>query len=245
MEKLPLRIEHDLIIEALFELRFDSLCPPEAIFGIIYQIISKKYPNIKNIPSPIFPVPEAVRTADPNLKYQPYNRLQNDSYGFNIGPNVMSFFVQKPYIGWSKWKPIIVEILNELTAINLFKTIERTGLRYINFVDKNIFSVTNVSMKIIEKELSNEQTTFRTEYVDGNYIKIVQICNNINMLINNEPATGSLIDIDIGRDLRIIDVQNFKDIIEEILEESHKKTKELFFNLLKKEFLNELGPIYE
>jgi len=247
MEKLPLKIKRDLITEALFELRFDSLYPPEAVFGIVYQIISKRYSNIKNFPLPISQVPEIVRNADPNLKYQPHCRLQNEncSYGFNIGPNVMSYFAQKPYIGWSEWKPIILEILAELAKVNLFKTIERTGLRYIDFIDRNIFSVTNISMKIIDEELNKEQTSFRTEYIDGNYIKIVQIFNNINMLMNNEPLFGSLIDIDVIRDFRTIDIQCFQQKIKELLEESHDKAKKMFFRLLKKEFLNELEPIYE
>jgi uncharacterized protein (TIGR04255 family) len=246
MENLPLKIKHDLITEALLELRFDSSFPPEAIFGIIYQIISKKYPNIQNVPLPILQLPEAIRNADPNFKYQPHNRLQKDVCGFNIGPNVISFFVQKPYIGWDKWKPIITEILNELMNIEgLFKIIERIGLRYINLIDRSIFSVANINIKIIDKVLDNEQTNFRTEYTDGNYVKIVQIFNNANILVNNKPICGSLIDIDIIRDLRTISIQNFKSKMEEILEESHNKEKILFFSLLKTDFLNELEPTYE
>ena len=245
MEKLSLKIEHDLIAEALFELRFDSSYPSEAVFGVVYQIVKKLYPNIENIALPILQLPEAVRNADPNLKYQPHNRLQNGSWGFSIGPKVIVFFVQKPYIGWKEWKPIIIKVLNELIEAKLFKNVERSSLRYLDFVNESIFSVANVSVKIINEELKNQPTTLRTEYIDEDYIKIMHIFNNTNMLVNNVQMQGSLIDIDIIRHLKFINVQNFSQKLEEILDESHNKTKILFFNFLNKEYLEKLRPSYE
>jgi uncharacterized protein (TIGR04255 family) len=246
MDKLPLKLKRDLITEAVFEIRFGSSYPSGAIFGIVYQIISKHYENIQNIPLPILQIPEAVRSADPNLKYQPHNKLQVDSCGFNVGSNVINFFVQKPYIGWSKWKPLIENIITELLNINLFKTVERTGLRYIDFIEKNLFSIANMSIEITGKKLTNEQTSFRTEFADDNYTKIVQMHNNVNVILeNNQLVTGSLIDIDVVRNLNSEGIEIFSQKWRDILEESHQKSKSMFFNLLKKDFLNELEPVYE
>lgn len=243
MEKLPVKLELEPIVEAVFELRFVSRYPSEAVFGIIYQIIQKEYPDMKNIPLPI--IPEAVRSLDPNLKYQPHNRLQSNLWGINVGPNVISFSAQNPYMGWFKWKEIITKILQKIIDIKFFNVIERSGLRYINFIEKNVLQVTHIDVKIIGKKLDKQQTSLRTEFLEDNYIEIIQILNNANMVINNNPKIGSLIDIDIVKDFTNGNVNFIYEEIENILEESHSKVKSLFYKFLKDDYLNSLKPIYE
>jgi uncharacterized protein (TIGR04255 family) len=244
MEKLPIKLELDPIVEAVFELRFISHYPSEAIFGIIYQIIQKEYPNMKSIPLPITQIPEAVRNFDPNLKYQPHNRLQSDLWGINVGPNVISFSAQNPYMGWFKWKEIITKILQKIIELKIFNAIERSGLRYINFIERNVLQVTHIDVKIVGKKLDEQQTSLRTEFREDNYIETIQILNNASMVINNNQQFGSLIDIDIAKDFTNGNANFLYEEIENILEESHLKVKSLFYKFLKDDYLNSLKPIY-
>lgn len=245
MKELPIKLELDPIVEAIFELRFTSNYPSEAVFGIIYQNIFKVHQNLINIPLPITQIPEAVRNLDPNLKYQPYNRLQSDSWGINIGPNVISFFTQKPYMGWLKWKKVIEEILQKIMEANFFNNIERSGLRYINFIKENVLQVANMDIKIIDKQLDKQLTSLRTEFQENNYTEIIQILNNANMTIGNEQKFGSLIDIDVTREFTKDSIDIFNKEINNILDESHEKVKSLFYKFLKEDYVDSLKPIYE
>ena len=243
MTKPPSALKHDTILEAIFELQFEPEPPNEAVFGIIYPIVLRKINNLKHIPLPILQLPETVRNNDIQFKYQPLNRLQGDGLSISIGPRVISFSIIKPYIGWSKWKPSILDILNKLSEYPVIKNAERTGLRYLNFIEKDIFPLINGEIKIIDSTIKPTSTIVRTEMPEGDYIKALQIANNASINKNGQTKNGSLIDIDIIRSKKI---QNYdlKINLETILDKSHSMAKQLFFNILREDFIKELGPVY-
>jgi len=243
MTKLPLELKHDIIFEAVFELRFEPNIPNGAVFGVIYPIIMEKFPNLSHIPLPILDLPDAVRNSDPQFKYQPLNRLQGEGLSIGIGPRVICFSVLKPYVGWHKWKPIILDILNKLSDKNVIKYIEKTGLRYLNFIDKDVFPLINVEVKVINSTIKTSATTIRTEINEGEYIKALQLANNASMNENGQIKQGSLIDIDITR-MKNIQNNDFKFNLETILEKSHSIAKQFFFDILRDNFLEMLEPVY-
>jgi uncharacterized protein (TIGR04255 family) len=243
MDKLPIKIEKDLISEAIFELKFSTNIPSGAVFGVIYKVIANKYSNVPNIALPILEIPETIRNSDPNLRYQAYNRLKIDNYNISIGPRVINFSVQKPYIGWTQWRTFINNILNDLINSDIFNIIESSGLRYINAIKDNVFSLINVNIEISEKKLSEQPTILRTEIKDEKYISVLQIANSALIKNNVDKFDGSVIDIDVLRKLEMNN-SDFKDEYMNILDEAHTKEKELFFKILKKDFLQSLKPVY-
>jgi uncharacterized protein (TIGR04255 family) len=243
MTKLPLELKKNIILEAIFELRFEPEPPQEAVFGVIYPIVIKKFQDLKPISLPILQMPEAVRNADINFKYQPLNRLQGDGISISIGPRVISFSIVKPYIGWSKWRPSIVDILNGLSAEHVIKNVERTGLRYLNFIEQDVFPLINAEVKIINSSVKPISTSVRAEIPEGEYIKALQLANNASINEKGQIKNGSLIDIDIVRNKKIQNY-DFKINLETILDRSHLLAKQLFFDILKDEFLDKLEPVY-
>jgi uncharacterized protein (TIGR04255 family) len=243
MTKLPLELKKNTILEAIFELRFEPDPPKEAVFGVIYPIVMRKFPNLKLISLPILQMPEAVRNADINLKYQPLNRLQENGISISIGPRVISFSIVKPYIGWSNWRPSILEILSCLSTERIIKNVERTGLRYLNFIEQDVFPLINAEVKIINSSVKPISTSVRAEIPEGEYIKALQLANNASINENGQLKSGSLIDIDIVRNKKIQNYE-FKINLETILDRSHSVAKQLFFDILKTEFIDQLEPIY-
>ena len=243
MTKLPLELKHDTILEAIFELRFEPEPPNEAVFGVIYPIIVKKFQNLESITLPLLQLPDAIRNSDPQFRYQPLNRLQGEGLSISIGPRVISFSVMKPYIGWSKWKSSLLDVLYNLSVEHLIKNVERTGLRYLNFVDQDIFPLINAEIRIINNMVKPVSTTVRTEIPEGEYIKALQLANKASINEKGQIKQGSLIDIDIVRNKKI-QSYDFKINLETILDKSHIMAKQLFFDILKNDFLNGLGPIY-
>jgi len=244
MTKLPSELKNDTIVEAIFELRFEPNPPNEAVFGVIYPIVMTKFPEMKPISLPLLQLPDAVRNSDIQFRYQPLNRLQGDGMSINIGPRVISFSAVKPYVGWSKWKPSIMEILNNLSDVKLIKNAERTGLRYLNFIQGDVFPLIRTEVKIIDSSIKPLSTTVRAEIQEGEYIKALQLANNASINEKGQAKNGSLIDIDIGRNKKISDY-DFKINLETILNKSHTMAKQLFFEILKDDFLDKLGPVYE
>jgi uncharacterized protein (TIGR04255 family) len=243
MTKLPSVLKNDIILEAIFELCFEPEPPKEAVFGIIYPIVMKKFQGLKHIPLPILQLPELVRNSEIQYKYQPLNRLQGDGLSISIGPRVVSFSIIKSYIGWSKWKPSILDILNNLSDAHVIKDVERTSLRYLNFIEKDIFPLINVEVKIIDNTVKPVSTTVRTDILEEEYIKVIQLANNASINENGQNKAGSLIDINIVRSKKIQNY-DFKLNLETILDRSHKMAKQLFFDIIKEDFLNELDPVY-
>jgi uncharacterized protein (TIGR04255 family) len=243
MTRLPSALKNDTILEAIFELCFEPEPPNEAVFGIIYPIILQKLSNLKHISLPILQLPETVRNNDIQFKYQPLNRLQGDELSISIGPRVINFSITKPYIGWSKWKPYILDILNNLSDGHIIKSVERTGLRYLNFIEQDIFPFINGEIKLIDSTIKPISTTVRTEILDGDYIKALQIANNASINKNGHAKNGSLLDIDIIRSKKILNY-DFKINLETILDRSHTMAKQLFFNILREDFIMKLDPVY-
>ena len=120
--------------------------------------------------------------------------------------------------------------------------VERLGLRYINHFNNNIFEKIHCEVDLIGKKLKDESTNLRTEKIDGDFTKILQIGNSVTMVKGNQSLSGSVIDIDIL--FNITDSNTFLDNYKEVVERAHIKEKKLFFSLLKDSFLEEFNPKY-
>ncbi len=239
-----MKIDKCPIIESVFEIRFQSVYPQEAVFGIFFQNISSVFKDANLIKLPIMQLPEAVRLSDPNLKYQAHHRLQKENQSISLGPQVLILSIQKPYMGWLKWNSFIKKVLEALTINNVFKKIERTGLRYINVFEEEIFSIANIQINLINNVLNTQSTSLKTEIIDDDIVKIINILNKVNIKHNNKNFIGSMLDIDIISNFSLNN-NEFNDEMDSILKISHDKEKELFFNLLKDDFLESLNPHYE
>jgi uncharacterized protein (TIGR04255 family) len=242
MNRLPVRLDLSPIVEAILEIRYKSDFPADAVFGVIYSKIRPLFGT--PIKLPILEFPETIRSKDPNLKYQPHFELPSgDNIRLGVGPRSLIFRNNKPYIGWTKWSQFIQNVISQLRELNVIANVERLGIRVINFFDQNILNRINLSIIINDQRLINEVATLRAEFREGQILKILQIANSAELIINRSKKSGSVIDIDC---LRTFDPnERFFDIYETVAAEAHAKGKELFFGLLTPELLSELKPTYE
>jgi uncharacterized protein (TIGR04255 family) len=241
IEGLPKKINPCPIVEATIELRFSSAVEPDAIFGIIYQEFKDEFSE-KVEKLPILQLPEPIRSIDPGLKYQPYYKLVASNLIFQIGPRVTSLSNIKEYMGWETFSKKIKGSLSKLENLKIIKSVERLGIRYINFFKLDILNNINLEIVLNGKPLETLQTTLKTEIQEDNFINILQIANKAQVKIQNETMSGSVIDINtVSKD--IIGGTFFGEM-ENLLEKGHNFEKKLFFSLLKKEFLSTLNPEY-
>lgn len=248
MNELPIKLEKCPLVETILELRFKSSLPDDAVFGVVYQALSKKFDTFTPKRQGILDLPEEARNFDPNMKYQPYYQLVNDNLSIGIGPRSIIFSNRAPYKGWDFFKDFVISALELVKSSSAVHEIERIGLRYINLIDKSLSETTNLNISLcgMLKESSDVSTLRLEKIIDANKMIIFQLNDNVLISINNSPAKkASMIDIDA------INTECFKfqeiemKILDETLGNLHKLEKKHFFALLDSNYLDSLEPIYE
>lgn len=215
------------IIDALFEIRFTSSIPSNAILGVVYSSIKESYPHYEGLP--ILQIPEELRKNDATLKYCPENRFIKENFIFQIGPSVLSISSYPNYVGWESFKQEIENCLCIIKKIGLINRLERLGLRYIDAFDFPILDYSNYNLKLPDMDTQGSNTIIKTEFSNNQINNILRIGNNAIVMENDKRK--SVIDIDTFT----ICQEHFIDFFEKpsiILNQMHDSSKKLFFMVL-------------
>jgi uncharacterized protein (TIGR04255 family) len=242
--KYPKTIEPCPIVEAIIELRYDSDFPGDAVFGSIYALLDlkKDFPRVEQ--QPITQIPEAVRNQDENLRYQTcYVLTKDDALQLRIGPHSIVFACINRYVGWDAFFAFASDYVRKLLKNNIFKRIERIGLRYVNLFQFSVLPKTNLKVSMPSGEIIGDSLTMRIEKKDTHFAKIVQVSNAVGIQSPSFKGTGSLIDIDCISPNLITPPFDEKSILDTI-DTMHSREKEEFFRLLTTEFITSLNPKY-
>ena len=227
-----------LLISAI-NIKFDSDVPTEAVFGILYQNIQNSLGTFKSSPTPIINIPLEIRENDDNLKFMPTYTLLDEKkqYSLQIGGKIASIVYDKAYgIEYGGWRDYFrSEIKKFIECIDKSKVIKKIiNLEYQNidfFQDEDIFKNINITIdypaKCVSKQLSFSET------FEG-MTNSVNINGSAQVIVNNENASGSTIDMKTV----CADSDTEADNIKEILEKMHESNKKLFFSIIKEEYIN-------
>ncbi len=232
------------IQEAIIEIRFQTDVPDDAILGLLYKSLTERYENYALLP--ITQIPKVARDIDGTFQYHPFYKFTNQDFIFQLGPRSFSLIAPKEYVGWHKFFDEFQVVFSLIEKVSLIKKIERIGIRYIDFFDKlNIFDRIQLTIKDKFNSLAKEDNYLKHSFIYENFNVIVQISNQASVQSpnNNKEKLGSVIDIDLS-----MDNFNRNPLIQEIFENiksAHEIEKNIFFNLLKEDFLKELKPQYD
>lgn len=238
--KRPTKITPDPIIDAVVEFRFESEIPPDAILGMLFAVVRDEFSVFNKLP--IADIPEEIRRNDPQLKFAPCYQSASGSYRLNVGANVISLGNTGKYVGWEEnFYPSLQKLIRNLQKSEIVRNFTRIGIRYIDFFETDIFDKITLSIKLNEKPLVAKQTSFTALFEHDSMTTRVLIQNNT--IVNSEKIErfGSIIDTDTS-----FEPQNnisFDSLIESI-NKQHEVSLEVFFDLLKPEFLKTLNPEY-
>jgi uncharacterized protein (TIGR04255 family) len=238
MSKLPLKITPCPIIEATVELKFSSSIPKGAIFGLLYSAVRENFNKVEKLPAAT--LPNEIIENDPNLKYKPLYKLTDGKFTAQVGMDVVSFHSPTDYAGWKDFSTNIVKFFEKINQSGVVEHPVSLTLRYLNFFELDIFQHINFQVQMLNENYQSNNLVIRTETPQGNFIKVLQIANNVTVSNINEQRKGSLIDIACV----INKPDNMFSNISTIINDAHKLEKELFFGLLKTDFLNTLKPKY-
>jgi len=237
MQAIPKKISPCPILESVVEIRFETLFPSDAVFGMLYSRLSDQHKTFEKLP--ILQIPEILRSQDPNLRYQPVYKLIDDDFWVQIGSNVISIVNVKGYVGWTLFSERINVVLKHLNDSKIISKITRFGIRYISFFNLDIFEKINFNLTLNGNTFPTEQLVLRSLLKREDFLINLQVANKT--IVNDFTEMGSIIDIDTfleDEDLTIYDIQS------SLLERSHLEQKKLFFGILNEEFLASLNPEY-
>lgn len=244
----PKSITPTPIVNTVIEVRFDTTFPSDAIFGILFSYLREEYPE--SSPLSAAHIPEPIRQQDDTLRFQPHNRLYNKiqkEYSVLIGPNVLSFVYKKiddkNYPGWSgEIKNKVDFVLEKLFKSDIVSNVSRLSIRCIDFFETNIYDYTEFNIIENGKRTDQHHTNITQVKLMNNFNNKILISNNSGFQDSKGVRNGSIIDIDT---ISEIIPDDFIEQYSDYCEKAHQTNKDLFFGMIRKNFIDTLNPVYE
>lgn len=236
------KITPETLIQTIVEIRFTANVPAEAVFGMIYSVLKKSYPNIND--SDVLQLPLHIRNSDPNLRFQAHHTIFDQEVSIGIGPSVVIFNCITEYIGWDRYFSVISKELEKIFDLSIIEKVQRIGLRYMSFFGGQADLFKNVNMEIKFPHYHTEQTNVRTMLRLGKanqYRATLQLNDRAIFDVDGNSSEGGLVDIDVALETP------FKANLDYLLKEInniHTNEKELFQRLLREDFLKKYNPEY-
>ena len=247
MPVLPIALARDTIVECVFEMRF--IDPVPGVADLLPGIVFGKHPGrFKNVaPLPLGQIPKIVRDQNPQLKYMPTTAIEGSQVRMMFSEYAVAVSFPKPYAGWAKIKPLILECMNTALETNLTGRPERYGLKYVNLVKegRDAFDLDQTRVRI---ELGNFQprsqgtTVIHAEIDLHGCINVVDIATGGKVAVpGHAEEVGVVISVDTLRNSAGL---NASAELPQVLEMMHETEKEVFFGLLNESTVEKLGPRY-
>ena len=160
-----------------------------------------------------------------------------------FGPRVVSL-VTKPnqYPGWAAVEKEMTWLLGQLQTLGFVSEGERLGVRYINFFSVDIFEKLLLDVMTGGKRLAGAELSVATVLHRPPLTARLQVANSAILGTGNDAKHGSVLDVDVWAGSLDFDV--FQNGLAKF-GEAHQFEKQIFFGLLRDEFLRTLNPVYE
>ena len=238
MTDLPKKITPCPIKEAVFELRFESSVPEDAIFGIVFNQFKDEFNNTATS-LPILEIPSQIRNQDPNLMFAPHYKMDSEFFTMQVGPKVISLVNINEYKGWKYFQERIAKTFERLQKIGIVTKVNRLALRYINiFPNKDIFESSSVQILLEDSPLDSSNINLVTEIKNDSISSSIRVISGAQVAMANEIIQGSVVDIDSS--IQNVESNCFLDNLNQV----HEEEKRLFYKIIGSEVLKTLTVEY-
>ena len=130
-------------------------------------------------------------------------------------------------------------LLEALRKAAFISEAERLAVRYVNFFEEDVYPKINVEVLLESKPYRSHEMAIVTTFTNGTATARLSIANNMVATIEGKAVPGSILDIDVW--FGSLDFDLFEQGLERF-EEAHLLLKQIFFSLLRPEFLASLNP---
>jgi len=209
--------------------------------GLFFNSIRRRYPQQKDLP--LAQLPDEILRHQTNFTYQPLVQFLSDEFLIQFGPRVVSLVTKRNhYPGWQAVERELQWLLNQLQQLAFISEGERLGTRYINFFEFGIFEELLLDITTSGRSLAGGELSVTTVLQRPPFTARLQVANSAILGTGNGARTGSVLDIDVW--LGSLDFDIFQNDLTKF-SEAHELEKQIFFGLLKTDFLKTLNPKYK
>lgn len=238
IDSLPKSLTNDTLVETSFDLRCNFKQLVEVVAVQLLEKYSEK--SIKGLERlPTLQLPEAVWQNDPNLANAPLYQITTETVCLQIAKSGVRYVCQSSYPGWNSFAEGVRDFLMFFLEKIQIQSLNRIGVRYINFFERNAAEVCKMSS--CDSGLDFPRIVFNHTDIfqkDEFVIKTV-IANNA---VLKGVRRGSLFDIDASCiEKKSLDFDSVISCIDTL----HFLCKQTYFTSLNDSFLKSLGPKYE
>lgn len=238
---LPKKITPDSLRESVVEIKYTSSIPFEVIPGILSQQFPDDYRYTVEL------VQVDTQSVFDRLIQRKFI-LYNDEVTIQITPLSVIFNCFQGYIGWEKYIEQITKAIRIIYNSKVIESWKSVGLRYISqYKDQDLRLSTNFNYQFGHKEINSDYVGFKSDFTYKDK-KVLLNLHNLMPARNDSTPEGtieriSIIDVDVIHENLNLNLEEIDKLIFTI-ESSHQCEKEIFFGILKPEFINSLNPQY-
>ncbi|MBV9106430.1 MAG: TIGR04255 family protein [Verrucomicrobia bacterium] len=237
---MPTRIDPCPILEAIAEVRFVTAVAEEVILGMLYAEVRERFPD--SVKLPVASIPLEARASNPALIHQPAVQFHSREFLIQVGSRVVGIAIKpKQYLGWNRMRTEIEYLLEALKKAAFISEAERLAVRYINFFEEDVYPKIEVEVLLEGKPYRAHEMAIISTFKKGAATARLSVANNAVAKIESRAVPGSILDIDVW--FSSLDFDLFEQGLEKF-EEAHLLLKQIFFGLLRPEFLASLNPKY-
>ncbi len=248
--QLPRKITPDNIHEAVVELKYNSDISFEILIGIFFSLLDEKYtytnrPLQQSVPS--IALSNNLQT-EVNFKFGVQNIFYTENIQIVCSPNTIVFSSVHQYVGWIIFHEEIKSFINQIWKSDKLKNFFRIGVRYItHYAHQELKNLIKFQFSFGLPQIKSTKFLFKSEF-DWDEFHIIlnlssryfskQTIQSGGAEIKTEPL--SIVDIDT---ICQIEISNLNELYK-MIESTHLKEKEVFFNLIDENYLKTLNPEY-
>ena len=245
---LPKKINPDNLKDTLVEIRYSRGITQELMPGFALSVLAPMGFAYTPALNQNFNIP-LNNNQQIALGWDTYNSgfFVKENVRIQFIPNQIAFnCISDKYIGWSPYFEIITKVIGNLLENNIIQDFNRISIRYISeFKNIDIYQAINGTIDVSNTNLKLDNSILRL-VDESNNLKIFVTLTNKAPRISVSPQgqqiiEASLVDINIYENFNPI--SDFE-ILKAKLNEVHSKQDEVFFGLIKDDFLKTLKPEY-
>jgi uncharacterized protein (TIGR04255 family) len=240
MARVPVRIDPHMLLETLVEVHYSTRVPAEVAFGDFYRALVPDFEYIR-------PGPESSAIWAMQIQGEPIFlgldvvvRLRDGHIAINcVGDK------QKEYLGWSRYREVITEVLKRLHDTEQILGYSGISVRYVNSLP---WGPMNEQLAIqlppdLPGELVPQHTHFRVNLRHPDNF-IVNLALGDSHRVPGHQGRRSVFDVEVRWQSPSDPLTDLSPLLNH-LDRAHQLEKDVFFGLLKQEFVDTLQPLYE
>lgn len=232
--QIPRKID-DRLQDAIVSIQFEPGVPEKTVEGYFHA-------NLKDLYQPVL-LNQSNTIQINQLIVQPqqtYYVHKEGHFRVEIGVNSITFNLIGAYAGWSQYRKVMNDTLSPLIEKGVITKVSRIGIRYISVFDQiRIFDQVKSTLRFDPFDETSSRAQFRIELNRDPFLIVISL---INAIPKTDGDLYSITDMDT---IKVFDPERLPaNEVMDWLENGHTEQKEVFFSLLKQEFINFLNPTY-